>query len=686
MLFYSLSHKLTTFFRIIWLSNDLYLILDYNLKLKTMTSIETFYSELAQIRELFHKYGKFDDANAKLDEIAKYITMYVYQVQNGQEDIKNLITFYEQNNDYQVVSELKRMFAQIVEKTDIFGNLSTLNIDDKDDNFAYLLLKLVVGSVDSVLNGSKNFDLLNECFGHFVRDSFRNHVEDAQYMTPYEAVELMCEMALFDLKNKTINEDFTVLDPCCGVGSFLSTFYQKNNLIEKQKLKLIGQDKVERMVRMSKINLFLANIENQFVANENSLVGNSFLDDYREKVDLILTNPPFGAKFSSEELKPDAKLHYPLLQDLIFKNGTNFSSEILFIDRCLQLLKPNGRLLAVVPDSVISSAGLANTLRYRLAYKNNISIKAIIELPAVTFAQAGTRTKTSILYLQKTDEAHKTTFMAKCESIGFEVSTKKGATVKYEEGENELPKILDAYQKINFHQSIEKEVILSKKPSCVLVNSELLKTQSWTASHYNAEKYEAINLLQNNEIQLVKLSEIAKFETNIRKKEVILPESKCISVLHIVNGDNLNYEELLAYNPKYQGTVCKGGDLLFSKINPRILRVLVVPTLDFPLTCSSEFEIINSKTELSNYALKLLLMSPYVQTQINATTSGTSSSHNRIKSQDLANILIPLPRKNTKKYQELLEKALIYEQKDKQFNYLRFEMFQLKNEIFELTV
>ncbi|TAE17987.1 MAG: SAM-dependent DNA methyltransferase [Bacteroidetes bacterium] len=651
-----------------------------------MTSIETFYSELAQIRELFHKYGKFDDANAKLDEIAKYITMYVYEAQKGQDDIKSFILAYEQNNDYQLVTSLKRLFSNITEHIDIFDNKANLNIEDNDNHFAYLLLKLVVSSVDSVLNGSKNFDLLNECFGHFIRDSFRNHIEDAQYMTPYEAVELMCEMALFDLKDEENNAEFTILDPCCGVGSFLSTFYQKNNIVEKQQLRLIGQDKVERMVKLSKINLFLANIQNQVIANDNSLVGKSFLDEYEGKIDLILTNPPFGAKFSSGELKHLAKQHYPLLQDLILKNGTNFSSEILFIDRCLQMLKPNGKLLAVVPDSVISSAGLANMLRCRLAYKKNVQVKAIIELPAVTFAQAGTRTKTSILYLQKTDNLHKSTFMAKCENIGFEVSTKKGATVKYAEGENELPKILTAYKKTNFDEPIEKELVLSQKPSCVLINSELLKTQSWTASHYNAEKYEAINLLKNNEIQLVKLSEIAKFETNIRKKEVILPESKCISVLHIVNSDNLNYEELLTYNPKYQGTVCKGGDLLFSKINPRILRVLVVPELDFPLTCSSEFEIMNSKTELSNYALKLLLMLPYVQTQINATTSGTSSSHNRIKSQDLGNILIPLPYKNTEKYQKLVQKASIYEQKDKQFNHLRFEMFQLKNDVFELTI
>ncbi len=657
-----------------------------------MNNTEQFYSELNQIRELFYKYGKFDDANAKLDEISKYIAIYVYEIQNQKEDLLNLVSEYEKNNDFLIVPNLKILFIKLSQSenftnkdgSSIFGSQPALNIDEKDNPFAYSLLKLVINAVDSVLNGGKNFDLLNECFGHFVRDSFRNHIEDAQYMTPNEAVDLMCDIALNDLKDEIFGDDFLVLDPCCGVGSFLSTFNHKNDLIPSEKVHFIGQDKVERMVRLSKINLFLANIQKQVVSNGNSIVGDSILKDYIGKVDLILTNPPFGARFSSEELKPTAKTDYPLLQDVIFKNGTNFSSEILFIDRCITLLKPKGKLLAVVPDSVISSAGLANTLRHRLSYNRNVQIKAIIELPAVTFAQAGTRTKTSILYLEKTDVPNSVIFMAKCENIGFEVSTKKGATVKFEEGINELPQILEAYKKTNFALNGKNEEILSQNPSCVLVNSELLQTHSWTASHYNANKFQAISKLKNNDSELVKLSELVSFDTNFRRNEFISSDSKCISILHVSNDDNLNYEELVNYNPIYQGIVCKTGDLLFSKINPRILRLLVVPHLDFPLTCSTEFEIINSQTDISNYGIKLLLMLPSVQAQINTTTSGTSSSHNRIKSKDLANILIPVPKKGSILYDSLFEKANLYEQKNKQFSELRFEMFRLKNEVFEV--
>jgi type I restriction-modification system DNA methylase subunit len=673
-----------------------------------MTSNKVFYSEISQLRDLFHKYGRFDDSNAKLDEISKYIAIYIYQLQNNikENNLSDLVYLYEKNNSIKLVSILKDIFSNIsnaneflnTDNTSIFGNSPTLNIDDEDNGFAYLLIKLVVNSIESIKIRNKkefNFDLLNESFGHFVRDNFRNHIEDAQYMTPSEAVELMCNIALNDLekedKTKRIQE-FVICDPCCGVGSFLSTFYKinkENNIIDSSKLRIVGQDKVSRMVRLAKINMLLFNNHSHLITNGNSLAGESAIDNYKEKVDLILTNPPFGAKFSSNELRPNARNNYPLLHDLILKNVSNFNSEVLFIDRCISLLKPNGKLLAVLPDSVISSAGLNSTLRHRLINTKTINIRGIIELPAVTFAQAGTRTKTSILYLEKTsdDEKKNYIFIAQSEQIGFEVSTKKGATVKIETGENDLLKIFEIYKNSNFILNKIEQKVLNESPSCVFINPELLHQKSWTPNHYNARKLQAVKKFIKNdcEVELVRLNEIVDFITNSRKKEYIPSGSKCISVLHILNDDNLNYEELLTYNPKYQGTVCKPGDLLFSKINPRILRVLVVPELGLDLTCSSEFEIINSRIDISNYGIKLLLMLPTVQTQINYLTSGTSSSHNRIKAVDLANVQIPLPRKHSKLYNELLAKANEYEMRNKKMNELRLEMSGIKNEVFELV-
>lgn len=673
-----------------------------------MTANQVFYAEISKLRELFHKYGRFDDSNAKLDEIAKYIAIYLYQLQknsSSRNNIKELVRRYESDETYALVPRLKESFRQIAgadefkdaDKTSIFGNQPSLHIDDRDSKFAHLLLKLVVDSVDSVLNKDSlqfGFDVLNESFGHFVRDNFRNHIEDAQYMTPAEAVELMCNIAITDLKKnrvKTRPKEFIICDPCCGVGSFLSAFYQKNkeeNFIDPKGLTFVGQDKVARMVRLTKINMLMFNNSNHTISSGNSLVGESILNHFQGKVDLILTNPPFGAKFSSTELRSNAKANYPILHDLILKNGSNFSSEILILDRCLSLLKPQGKLLIVLPDSVISSAGLNATLRHRLAMNRQIRIRAIIELPTVAFAQAGTRTKTSILYIEKNEHKDEDyVFVAQSEHIGFEVSTRKGATIKKETEENDLPKIFEAYRDNSYRLNGKDHRVISEKPSCVIIKPKLLENKSWTPSHYNALRFQAIDALKKSEsdVELVRLSDIVEFETKDRRLEYVPADSKCISVLHVLNDDNLNIEELMSYKPMYPGIPCRPGDLLFSKINPRIPRLLVVPDLDFSLTCSTEFEILNSKTEINNYGIKLLLMLPSVQTQITHLTSGTSSSHNRIKSKDLANILIPLPRKNSKAYKELVAKAKEYENKNKTVHHLKFEITNLKKEVFELV-
>ncbi|NKB17675.1 MAG: hypothetical protein HC770_05595 [Pseudanabaena sp. CRU_2_10] len=86
-----------------------------------------------------------------------------------------------------------------------------------------------------------------------------------------------------------------------------------------------------------------------------------------------------------------------------------------------------------------------------------------------------------------------------------------------------------------------------------------------------------------------------------------------------------------------------------------------------------------SKIEINNYGLKLLLSLPSVQMQINSLTAGTSSSHNRIKTADLANILLPLPKPHTSLYADWMTKVREYEQKEKAAWQTRLEMHNLKN-------
>lgn len=660
-----------------------------------MSTLENFNNSLNEIRLSLHKYGKINDANAKLDEVSKLLAIKLFDIKKDKSSkLTKLLFGYEANKDNKFVSNLQNLFKNIANdvmfkdsnQNSIFGNNPRLEIDNDDDKFAYSIIKMLDVSLNDIITNGEEFDLINETFGHFIRSNFRNNIEDAQYMTPQEVVDLVCGIASKNLPNIAKNKELLVCDPCCGVGSFLTTFYRNNK--NASKIKVIGQDKVQRMVRLSKLNMELFDSENYFISKGNSLIADSDIDNFKGKIDLIITNPPFGASFNGKELENEQKEKYPLLFDT-FRNKSNINSEILFIDRCIGLLKEGGELLAVVPDSVISSKGIAETLRFRIMNDGDIHLKSIIELPTVTFAQAGTRTKTSILHLKKIKRKEKIksrgVFIAKSTDLGFEVSIRKGTTVKIKKGNNDLIDIFKSYTPKYNEQFNSKPKIISDSPSCVIVKEDNFSDNAWTPSHYDSSIFRAIqNLNKIENVNLIPLKDLVDFVTSDRKKEIIEENSKCISILHIVNVDILDFKELMSYQPKYTGTVCRPDDLIFSKINPRIPRALVVPDLKIPLTCSSEFEIINSKCEINNYGIKALLMLPSVQTQINHLTSGTSSSHNRIKTKELKEVLIPIPSKKSSEYSKFIKLLEKSEKEHKSMNKLAVNRVKLMDELCEV--
>ena len=87
----------------------------------------------------------------------------------------------------------------------------------------------------------------------------------------------------------------------------------------------------------------------------------------------------------------------------------------------------------------------------------------------------------------------------------------------------------------------------------------------------------------------------------------------------------------------------------------------MVPKLPVPLTCSTEFEVLRVKPEFSPFTLALLLLSSFAQNQILSLTSGTSSSHNRVKTAQLLDIRLPLPQRNTKAARSLNKVTAFFE-------------------------
>ncbi|MBB1445283.1 class I SAM-dependent DNA methyltransferase [Pseudoalteromonas sp. SG43-3] len=145
--------------------------------------------------------------------------------------------------------------------------------------------------------------------------------------------------------------------------------------------------------------------------------------------------------------------------------GGSIDPAVLFIDRCLQLLKPGGRLMIVLPDGILCNSGDRYVREYIMGKKDEKTgefsggkaiVKAVISLPSDTFKLSGTGAKTSILYLQKRPaseaqpeqflpEPQTDVFMAVAETLGYLV---KNNIEDYAAGvSNDLDPIVAAYKR-----------------------------------------------------------------------------------------------------------------------------------------------------------------------------------------------------------------------------------------------
>jgi type I restriction enzyme M protein len=170
---------------------------------------------------------------------------------------------------------------------------------------------------------------------------------------------------------------------------------------------LSGIDFNPVLVRAAQMNLVMHGDGSTNVYHANSLVppgewpaeqGNDVVNNIKPgSFDIILTNPPFGANIPIDD--PHILDQFELVK-FETENSASRSSmppERLFIERCLYLLKPGGRLAIVLPDSILSNPGLAFIRRWIL---KRARVVASVDLPQVTF-EPYTGTQTSILLLQK---------------------------------------------------------------------------------------------------------------------------------------------------------------------------------------------------------------------------------------------------------------------------------------------
>lgn len=340
---------------------------------------------------------------------------------------------------------VKRQYPQI------FKTSEEIELEPKV--LAYIVTQLQMYSLlDS------DVDVKGKAYEEVVGSNLRG--DRGEFFTPRNVCDMMVSM--LDPSDSDL-----ILDPACGTGGFLVTAMnhvvasiksevrtsgrsrqlQEDTIRDRKnyflKNHLVGLDFNPNLVRATKMNMVMNNDGSGGLFQANSLANPAlWTEDLRTRdligsVDVILTNPPFGSKIPIddpailEQYDLGHQWDYNEVSDTWIKSTktTSRPPEILFIERCIQLLKSGtGRAALVLPDGILGSPGLGFVRQWILTYT---TILASVDLHPDTF-QPGTSVQTSVLILQRKSEQqvrHEAAagrimdydiFMAICDHIGHD--------------------------------------------------------------------------------------------------------------------------------------------------------------------------------------------------------------------------------------------------------------------------
>lgn len=456
--------------------------------------------------EIYKKRAGVSTTNEVIDEVGKIIFLKVHSERHPDYvfEKRRLVDAFRSDyiraNGTKVVEWFARLFKEVAKLPEYLmpdlANGGRTSIFPPDEPFRLNstdVLAYAVGifqdtqlTVDTDRDPDRvSEDLLGWAFNVFLRGKYDSSGGLATYLTRKEVVDCMARMAFHDIPDALLwtgypdVPTFLVGDICCGTGSFQvgALAQMKRKVLRSiqyphqvqlawlQKLKehsLFGADASPGSITKAHLNLLTFGASAHRLLRVQDSITDAVIDSYEEQFDLLMTNPPFGkGKYDDPNgLKRmrEGKLSLgwswsPGKADKK-KALTKADPAALFIDRNLQLLKPGGKLLIVVPDGLLSNAGDRYIREYLMGIKDpetgqfhggKAIVKAVVSLPTQTFAISGTGAKTSFLYLQKKRHAAEQQgpiFMAVAEHVGY---IKKGNTEVEDPAGNDLLAIAEAY-------------------------------------------------------------------------------------------------------------------------------------------------------------------------------------------------------------------------------------------------
>ena len=485
-------------------------ILDENKLEKFLKKTKEFKGD--EFARLLHKCHNIIRNNDKLspeaafDEISKVLFIKImYERKPKQESIFSLEQFKKLKKAWELArgrsdkseSYMQKLFEDVKEefKNDgIFEENEKIKL--KESTFEAIVKELEIYNLTKT-----GADVKGIAFEKFLSKTFRGQL--GQFFTPRTIVDFMVDF--IDPK-----ENELICDPCVGSGGFVIKAFEKikeeieneyknkkfelqkeifgenqEYLDNKEKQKeyeniinqlnkeeqtrinkisrdaIYGTDANPRMARVAKINMIMHGDGHNGIHHHDGLLNVNGI--FRNRFDVILTNPPFGItynkdlpkvqeddKFQDEKLIEEYKNKYGEIYEEELKQVTenigkpirslfdvgNYTgkSEVLFVERCLDLLREGRRMGIVLPEGVLNSSDLEKA---RELFEGRAKIKLIVSLPDEVFLSAGATVKTSLVFLQKFTKEEKEEF----ETIKQECKEELIKELKIDELEEEINNI-----------------------------------------------------------------------------------------------------------------------------------------------------------------------------------------------------------------------------------------------------
>lgn len=242
-------------------------------------------------------------------------------------------------------------------------------------------LKAVIDGIAKIDWHSVNTDGMGNIYeGLLAKNSQDTRSGAGQYFTPRPLVDCIIRIV-----KPRLGE--IIQDPAMGTGGFLISSDQyvrsksSNDEYTNNPPKYEGMEIEKGTYRICLMNAFLHRLDSHLILGDALTIDANILSS----ADIILANPPFGAKAGSVRKQRE---------DIIY---TSSNKQLSFLQHIYLNLKPNGRAAVIIPDNVLFEDGIGRKIRQDLMERCNLH--TILKLPAGIFYSPGV--KTNVLFFTR---------------------------------------------------------------------------------------------------------------------------------------------------------------------------------------------------------------------------------------------------------------------------------------------